>query len=873
MKKTIVSLLLAVLLVVSIFSVTAFAEESYDVCIKGLHSAQINYAKLYTYTDGVKGETDLLAETSTVEDGWSLMYQIKLPAGDYWYEAYDSENYYNGGMKITVTEDGDNTFTIYRIYKIAATNSGWVEGVDYKISVTVTSPEGEERVIETGTANSWGDVNKSFLFMSGDTIEATLTPIGEHAESATAVTITEKPSMNDDMTAKIPQVIPVTINAPKGSTVSAGTFGNYYVYNFVEPEITETEDGVKAYFRMPETTLNHFYRVQNPDGVTYWNFAKWNAETEITVTEEDLYIGSEEFSKETVYRYEKNVYDRADIYLNANGKGYMDLDVGETFEFNVFRNWMAIESFMNAKVALPDMHYEVIDMEGNPSDILTIVPDENNSSVAKMTANKEGTAIVLVTYDAMTHMVGQGGTQFSAIWPECTGVVVVSVGADGSAIETNMMIDRLDAKSTAIDAEHDPLFYIGDEGASYSFTPESGCTVSVNRAVVNDELTYNGFTEEGVSVNSETGEVTVSGLTTGRNIVKIEKDGLATYQVITAREVSYVLQNAEGVEIDSTEVKPGDTIKLQFSNLVNPAEKLSGAYNFNASLRYVDENGTYFRSKPGSNFGVYDFSGNPVRQLIEITVPADWAESSYTLTGAIQMGGFGNTSVGGHRGVTYATGLEPNYNAPTVGMILGQLPKVVICLEHKTVKIEAVAATCTESGLTEGEKCSVCGEILVAQEVVEALGHDEVEHEAKEPTCTEIGWDAYVTCTRCDYTTYVEKEALGHDMADATCTEPASCKRCDHTEGEALGHDYGPWITVEEPTKTEGGRKVRTCKTCGQQTSKYIKPLGDDGITIIVPGEKYEGEQNPNTGAPVIGIVPFAVLAAAAIVFKKNNKK
>lgn len=51
-----------------------------------------------------------------------------------------------------------------------------------------------------------------------------------------------------------------------------------------------------------------------------------------------------------------------------------------------------------------------------------------------MTANRPGTAIVQVTYDAMTFAQGMGGKDFSAIWPEFTGVFVVSVGADGSSI-------------------------------------------------------------------------------------------------------------------------------------------------------------------------------------------------------------------------------------------------------------------------------------------------------------------------------------------------------------------------------------------------------------------------------------------------------
>ena len=43
---------------------------------------------------------------------------------------------------------------------------------------------------------------------------------------------------------------------------------------------------------------------------------------------------------------------------------------------------------------------------------------------------------------------------------------------------------------------------------------------------------------------------------------------------------------------------------------------------------------------------------------------------------------------------------------------------------HTPVALAGKAATCTEAGLTEGQKCSTCGMVLKAQETIAALGHD-----------------------------------------------------------------------------------------------------------------------------------------------------
>lgn len=135
-----------------------------------------------------------------------------------------------------------------------------------------------------------------------------------------------------------------------------------------------------------------------------------------------------------------------------------------------------------------------------------------------------------------------------------------------------------------------------------------------------------------------------------------------------------------------------------------------------------------------------------------------------------------------------------------------------------------VMASCTETGLTEGSHCSVCGEIIVAQEVVSALGHSIVKVDAQAKTCSTIGWDAYEYCTECDYTTYREITA-GHEIKtvgkkDATCKEKGyeayeyctACYYITYKEIPVIDHidnngdykcDYGCGHEFEKPAEPE----------------------------------------------------------------------
>ena len=96
-------------------------------------------------------------------------------------------------------------------------------------------------------------------------------------------------------------------------------------------------------------------------------------------------------------------------------------------------------------------------------------------------------------------------------------------------------------------------------------------------------------------------------------------------------------------------------------------------------------------------------------------------------------------------------------------------------------------ATCTAAA-----KCGGCSQPYGN---TNPNNHALVHHEAKAPTCTEVGWEAYDTCSRCDYTTKVEKQKTPHTYGaisytwatdNTTCKAEHKCTACQHVENETV---------------------------------------------------------------------------------------
>ena len=68
---------------------------------------------------------------------------------------------------------------------------------------------------------------------------------------------------------------------------------------------------------------------------------------------------------------------------------------------------------------------------------------------------------------------------------------------------------------------------------------------------------------------------------------------------------------------------------------------------------------------------------------------------------------------------------------------------------HNFEIVKGYAATCTESGLTDGEKCSDCGAFSRRQEIIPTVAHTEVSVNRVDATCLSYGTTARRECSIC----------------------------------------------------------------------------------------------------------------------------
>ena len=134
--------------------------------------------------------------------------------------------------------------------------------------------------------------------------------------------------------------------------------------------------------------------------------------------------------------------------------------------------------------------------------------------------------------------------------------------------------------------------------------------------------------------------------------------------------------------------------------------------------------------------------------------------------------------------------------------------RVLDCDHSETVKLPYLAPTCTTTGLTEGERCSVCQVIIVPQHIIPTNGHI-FDSEDPLSVCSVCGYSPSHThdWTEANTDTKYLKE-------EANCESPAvyyySCA-CGEIGSETFEDgDYGDHVVV-----IDSERQLPTCTTVG----------------------------------------------------------
>lgn len=156
-------------------------------------------------------------------------------------------------------------------------------------------------------------------------------------------------------------------------------------------------------------------------------------------------------------------------------------------------------------------------------------------------------------------------------------------------------------------------------------------------------------------------------------------------------------------------------------------------------------------------------------------------------------------------------------------------------LPHREVIVKGTAATCTETGLSDGKKCELCSAVLVEQVVIAKKAHTEITLAGKAPTCTEKGYRDGVKCSECSTVLVAQTEIapLSHEESDWIIDQKAEvgvagskhteCTRCSTTLktdvipaiDDLHTHAGDAWSVTTPATCKEEGVESRLC-SCGE---------------------------------------------------------
>lgn len=192
---------------------------------------------------------------------------------------------------------------------------------------------------------------------------------------------------------------------------------------------------------------------------------------------------------------------------------------------------------------------------------------------------------------------------------------------------------------------------------------------------------------------------------------------------------------------------------------------------------------------------------------------------------------------------------EITYTCEECGKTKTEEIKKALCEEDDFLIDEALEATCTEIGLTEGSWCARCGVIVKAQEIIPAKGHNDEDEDGICDVCNNVSispeeYLAKFTAKGAEYTTTSAADINGDIIAGKVYrfTGKASTTNALKIEIETASSEYVYFfLTASENAATEDKTALFVpgvyVATSGEYTYVYIEA---DGY-ISYPSEDGKG--------------------------------
>ena len=265
------------------------------------------------------------------------------------------------------------------------------------------------------------------------------------------------------------------------------------------------------------------------------------------LAEQSVTVGYPEYSNEIPTDFEN------DLWLQYD---FQELEVGATARIFPRRVPQIIKDWAHNIVTRPNFNFEIA--EGDSVKLST-----NEGNDATVTAVKEGTSVVKVTYDAVT----ANEIEYGASSVVNTAYVVFAVGETGTV--EPVMDDYV------YNLSYDTMYYTKEED-SYPLTFTAGVDDAESAELAELEVTCNGKV---IGVNSD-GTYTTN-LGNRSNIIGVvatDNDGntQSVYKVVDARVIEIIKTNKT---YPTHAFAVGDTMNVSFKGITMPIYKLGSIYN------------------------------------------------------------------------------------------------------------------------------------------------------------------------------------------------------------------------------------------------------------------------------------------------------